>query len=222
MDERGTTLNERITYAEDWLDQARRRIQDGQVARGTLALMLAEAELHRAREAGIAPARPGAESRPWAAWTALGALALAAAVLVMSFVSHHQFMTVSDSGRASLPIVRLSAGTGELLRIVTPLEPAAERTVVQSRVIHVPVRVPVPAQPAVLAVPAAPPVVAPKPVAAEPAVAAPARTIAPPAPVQPTAAAPAPAVAPAVLLTDAEVIDMVLAAERSLRRAGNQ
>jgi hypothetical protein len=219
MDERGTTLNDRIAYAEDWLDQARRRIQDGQMTRGTLALLLAEAELHRAREAGApACARPAA-GRPWAAWTALGAIALAAVVLAVSLVSHHPLVMAPDSDRAALPIVRLSAGTGEMLRLVTALEPVVERTVVQSRVIHV--RVPVPVQPVVPAAPAAPPVVAPKPVAAGPAVAAPARTVAPPAPVQPAAAVPAPTVAPS-LLTDAEVIDMVLAAERSLRKAGNQ
>jgi hypothetical protein len=215
MGERETTLSDRITFAEDWLDQARRRIQDGQTVHGTLALMLAEAELHRAREADIAAgARP--IGRPWAAWTALGALSLAAVVVIVSFAVHHPPVLVFDSEDTVRPIVRLAAGTGEMLRIVTPPEPVVERTVVQSRIIHV--RVPI--APIIRVEPVPRPVAAPRPAVPARPVAVPV-TVVPQAPVQPAAAPPVAAPAPS-LLTDAEVIDMVLAAERSLRQAGKQ
>ncbi|MDR7418820.1 MAG: hypothetical protein QN178_07900 [Armatimonadota bacterium] len=219
MNEQRITLTDRIAYAEDWLDRARRRLNDGEVAEGALALVLAEAELQRAREAnGAGCVTAGAGPRKsWIAWTALGTLGLAAAVAVATVVLLHPSLPGDPSDAA--PVVRLSAATGEMLHLVTPPEPAVERTVVEPRVVHVRVPVPVPvAVPVVTAQPVVPVVKAPAPVRPEPATA---RADAPPVPAPAVAPASTPPVA-TLSLTDAEVIDMVLAAERSLRRTGNQ
>jgi hypothetical protein len=220
MDERGTTLTERISFAEDWLGRARLQIESGRADRGALALLFAEAELHRAREAGLAvpEASSGPRTGRLTAWAAFGALGAAAAVLAFTVAVARPLASV-DAHAPAQDVIRLSAATGDMLRIVTALEPAVERTVIQSRIVHVPVAAPaVPVRrPAALSPtgalqPATPPrVVAP---------AAPAR-VAPAPQVAAVPAPPAPPVTP-VVLSDAEVIEMVLAAERSLRRTGSQ
>lgn len=220
MDERRTTLTDRIRFAEGWLDRARRQIRDGQVAHGTLAMILAEAELHRAREGNLSltgaarmPAAPRA--RTW--WAASGALAAAAAALV-AVVATMPFQAPVTADDGAPPIVTLAGGTGEMFRIITVPGPVVERTVVRSQIIRLaaprPRRAAPPASvstpPAVHVAPAAPPSKRSTP-------------LAPPAP----PAAPAVVAAPVPtatlsLLSDADVIELVLAAERSLRRSANQ
>lgn len=222
MDKHTITLTERIVFAEDWLDRARRQLQQGEVAGGTLAMLLAEAELCRARETGLLAARSEAQARCWLPWAALAALAVGGVVLVLSLVA----ALPPDPAALAQPVaptLRLASGTGDLLRMVTAPQPPTERTIVQSRVIRIPVPVPAHARRAAPPAPVAPP--APSAPAAlpewrsppvvQPVPAPPAVSVAPPVP----AAQPAPA---AAVLSEAEVIDMVLAAERSLRRAGNQ
>jgi hypothetical protein len=214
MTTRDARLTERIGYAENWLGRARQRIEEGEVTHGTLALLLAEAELHRAREVDLPPSA-GPAVRPWAAWAAVGALTLAAAVVVITLMLPHGWAP-PDAGQHLAPaVVRLSAGTGQMLHLVTVPEPPVERTVVQSQIVRV--RVPVPVEirresPPAVAAPAPPaPVHAPPP--ARPVPAAP--VAAPPA-----VSSPVPVPAPAAVLSEAEVIDMVLAAERTLRQTG--
>jgi hypothetical protein len=217
-----TGLTERITFAEDWLDRARQQIEDGDLNRGTLTLILAEAEVHRAREVTMTapvstvPARGRVHVH--AAGMVIGALALAAAVVVAS-AAVLQFKTpVQARDLAPVSIVRLSAGTGEMLSIVVAPEPVVERTVEKRIILRVPVPVAVavrddrPIAPVLSeASPAAPLAVTPR-VAASAVV-----------PVAPASITAAPVVAPApALLNEADVIDLVLAAERSLRRSAKQ
>jgi hypothetical protein len=227
MDKRTITLTERIVFAEDWLDRARRQLQQGEVAGGALAMLLAEAELCRARETGLrvptVPPQTGARS--WRSWAGFAALACGGILLafVLAAVSPPQ---PGGLAQPVAPALRLAPGTGELLRMVTVPEPAIERTIVRSRVIRIPVPPPAPGPRGAT------------PASAASAPATPASAAAPPLPERrspPVAPAPAPQAASAVIpvlatppapaaavLSEAEVIDMVLAAERSLRRAGNQ
>jgi len=71
-----------IRHAERWLSRARSDCGRGEARQAVLRLLLAEAEIRRARESGVAEdgcpsARPGRSS-----WTILGAVAAAGVVLV--------------------------------------------------------------------------------------------------------------------------------------------
>lgn len=210
-----TALEDRIAHAEDWLGRARQQIRDGNLERGALTLLLAEAELHRAREVGFAGAAGSYAEPRRGSWRPLVAVtALAATVLAVGFlVLGQRGVWVEAHGAVPPLLLRLQDGTGEMLRAVTVPEPLVERTVVERTVIRrVPVYRPASASrttraalPATEAVPAAPrmaPAAAP--------------LHAPTAPVQP-----APAQVQS-LLSDADLIELVLAAERSLRRSANQ
>jgi hypothetical protein len=221
MDERSAILTERIAFAESWLDRARCQIRDGQVVRGALTMLLAEAELQCARDSRLARAVAAHRSpgRPWTTWTAIAALALAAATALAISLANVDSGVAGEGLASTTPIVTLSAGSGEMLRLVVVPESVVEPTVVErmvvtSRIVRVPVLVPAAASPE-----------PPREMTGPPSATVPAQV--PPAMVTPVQAPAAPqvvAAAPAapVLLTEAEVIDMVLAAERSLRRKGNQ
>lgn len=219
MDEHRTSLTDRIRFAEGWLDRARRQIRDGQVVHGALTMMLAEAELHRARDVGlplVGVARVSSASRPRASWLAAGVLAAAAAVLVAVSVtvSFQAPVTADDSAP---PIVTLVGGTGEMFRIITVPGPVVERTVVRPQIIRLTAPRPRPAVPPMsVSTPPALHVASAVRPSERPALQAP-----PAPPAAPAVAAPAPA-APLLLLSDADVIELVLAAERSLRRSANQ
>jgi hypothetical protein len=115
-------------------------------------------------------------------------------------------------------VVMLSGGNGSLLELVQtpPAEPKIDerQVAVRVKVIHVPVR-------QIVTVPTAL-TVAPSLVAARPAIKPEAASVAvavPPPPVTSAESAPA-AVQPAPpVVSDANLIDLVLAAERSLRKA---
>ena len=213
-------LSERITNAEDWLARARRQLEQGETARGTLTLLLAEAEVHHAREIGMGAASVRAPlRRVHAAIGMLTVMALAAAI----WASGIQPTTVpqSTADASSTTIVTLSDGHGSLLELVQASTVAAAKIdenqglPVKVRVVRVPVRsimtLPV-LSPAPVLVTSRPPIGAePEPIIA-----------APPVPPSPPADAPASVAAqpgsPPVV-SDANLIDLVLAAERSLRRA---
>jgi hypothetical protein len=217
MEDRTTALNERISFAEDWLGRAKRQIADGNLEHGTLTLILAEAELHRAREVGLRPALRLSRARP----RALSAVAVGVVAAAVALTAGWQASRVpprTDAGAAPVPIVTLPGAVGDMLRMVNTPEAPVERTVVKSLIVRVPVttvvhrvvhkveRVPVPS----VAPPGAPHV----------ALQTPAPVTAPvPAPPSPAAA---PAAQPPALLSDADVIDLVLAAERSLRQPAKQ
>jgi hypothetical protein len=218
MDNDQARLSDRITNAEDWLARARRQLERGETARGTLTLLLAEAEVHRARELGMEtePARP---ALPWplAAVGVLTVAALAAAIWVAGVRPAESPHLSADTMPQT--IVMLSGGNGSLLELVQTRHAAEpeidERQIpVRVKVIHVPVR-------QIVTVPAAltvdpvlvvsRPVVKPEPASVAVAAPAPPVTSAEPAP---AAVQPAPPV-----VSDANLIDLVLAAERSLRKA---
>jgi hypothetical protein len=115
---------------------------------------------------------------------------------------------------SSVPVVVLDGETGSMLRLVQSPQDPVERTVIKPVIF----RIAAPSAPVVALVPAPPsapaaaltPAPRPQaPTAVTPAVAPAATTPVPPAP----AAAPAP-----MLLSEADLIELVLAAERSLRR----
>lgn len=209
-----TALADRITHAEDWLGRARQQIQDGHPERGALTLLLAEAELHRAREVGFAgTAGPCAGPRQESWRPLVAVVAAAVAALAVGFLVFSRPGVWAEAHGAVPPLLRLQDGAGEMLRAVTAPEPLVERTVVERTVIQrVPVYRPVSASlptraalPATEAVPAAP------------------RMMPAAAPVHPPAAPAQPVPAQVQsLLSDADVIELVLAAERSLRRSANQ
>jgi len=224
MDNDQARLSERITNAEDWLARARRQLERGETARGALTLLLAEAEVHRARELGVEN-EPDLEAPPRAhtarAHVAIGMLTVVALVAAI-WASGVQPAVSPQPSADTMPstIVMLSGGNGSLLELVqTPAAAEAKtdesRTPVRVRVVHVPVR-------QIVTVPSAF-TVAPVLAASRPAVKPEPAPVAITAPVPPVAPVdtPAPAaVQPAApVVSDANLIDLVLAAERSLRKA---
>jgi hypothetical protein len=211
MDEQTPDLARQIGFAEAWLARARRQVGDGHHARGALTLLLAEAEVQRARERVLATAVEGRPQRSRAS----GAGVIAAAIgicLGAAFLGWWATRQVDPvaSALTPAPIVVLDAATGTMLGMVRPPEAPVERTVIKAVVLRIP------APPALVAPPAASPV----PVQA----AVPAQALQPPAPPSPpvVVAAAEPVPAPPVLLSEADLIELVLAAERSLRRSGGQ
>jgi hypothetical protein len=221
MDDQGKALTRRITLAEDWLARARRQVEEGERARGVLTLLLAEAEVHRAREAGMEaralPPRPAPSLRAPVAGVLAAATIVAAVALWRPFVPASP--SSAEAGEVSpYRIVTLAAGTGTLLGLVQVQAAPEERVVIVS--------VPPPGDRTRSASPS--PVASPQSRRAAPASlpgtakhVAPGRT-------EPSLVAPATSVAspgavetPA-LLSEADLIDLVLAAERSLRRSSNQ
>jgi hypothetical protein len=215
-------LSERITNAEDWLARARRQLEQGETARGTLTLLLAEAEVHHAREIGMGAAPVRAPlPRVHAAIGMLTVVALAAAIWASGIQPATAPQSTADA--SSTTIVRLSDGHGSLLELVQASAVADAKIdenqglPVKVRVVRVPVRSimtpPILSAAPVLAISRPPVRLEPEPV---PVIAA--------APVPPSPPADAPASAAAKpgsppVVSDANLIDLVLAAERSLRRA---
>jgi hypothetical protein len=234
MDDRRAAQAVRIGYAADWLARARQRVEQGDPARGLLALLLAQAEVRRATEVGLADLMPRRHPTEHATdgglllVASVGAvLAAGAAVLLGGLVA-----TARPRADAPLPALRLPQAGQTTLQIVeaSPADRVVERTVVRV------VRVPAPAPPArreaaAVAAPT-PPVgregqdarVTPPPAPA--ALPVPAGLPGAPAAAAPAAApAPAPATVapvPPPLVSQADLIDLVLAAERSLRRGLDQ
>ncbi len=208
MDEHTPNLRQQITYAEDWLARARRQVDQGEHARGAFTLLLAEAEVQHARERAMASAVSAPVSRrrrSGATLAAAVALVLAGAGLGMLWRTPHGPRVDAASDHA---IVVLDTQSGSMLHMVQTAPVPVERTLVKPVVL----RIPAPLAAAVEEV---------RPSAR--ALAVPARVI--PAATPVVAPAPAPPTvtpAPPVLLSEADLIDMVLAAERSLRRTGGQ
>ena len=81
------SLAERIRHAEAWLRRARVDCRRGDTDRALLRLLLAEAEIRRARESGgSAVAAGGPIRRAPGGWAILGAAAVAALLLIVRFV----------------------------------------------------------------------------------------------------------------------------------------
>lgn len=200
----------RIGFAERWLDRAKRQYQDGDVPRGLLTLVLASAEMTHA----IRLAHPAISTRRrWAVPVAVAAAATA--IVILAFAGWPLGMPAPASSAPAPIVVTLSNRIGTLLELVeAPPDPAALAPVPQHAFPQVTRR------PAAgverfargterLAVSASAPV---EPVSVRA--------------VQKQAPSPAPAAGPVIppagtiadySLSDEELIDLVLAAERTLR-----
>lgn len=211
QDRAGEQIVERIGFAERWLDRARAQIGGGNMARGALTLVLADAEVRHALEVAGLRSR----HRPRRAATAAVAVALllvaAGAVLVLALRGGDPAVFSADSAP---PVVTLGPRTGSLLTLIQAPRPAVPVPAVRSAPARVLRAAPAPTPAPQLSVR---PRVRPAPVTVAPAPAAPlapaatpeAVTVVPPA-VQP----------PSLTLTAGELIDLVLAAERALRGDG--
>lgn len=208
----GEQIVARIGFAERWLERARGQVVAGNLTRGILTLVLANAEVHHALEvAGAQPSRPRM-SRP---------------VLVRAVVTIAVLVTVSavwlaadpNSDAATVdqapPIVSLSPGVGMLLNLLSPVSPeppivAISPTHTPAAVREVPVPLPLPSH--------RPPAIQPMSVSNKAPIQAPTQmSTAQPTPVTPPAP-PTQAIQPSVpQLTAGDLIDLVLAAERALR-----
>ncbi len=189
-----------IGFAERWLARAKQEVTDGRLARGLLTLLLAEAEVHHARERTF-PAREAALPRSPVAMTVLGAAVLLALLLGgRSLLTPRAEVT---TGPGPAPAAVRFRQPGSMLALVpvvlTPEETAAGEAVAAPapRVVTAP-RLVAPPPPQRVRRPPTRPAVRPAP------------SPRPAAPVAGTAAPPA-------LVSDAELIDLVIAAERSLR-----
>jgi hypothetical protein len=212
----------RISFAEGWLQRAREECLDGDVGRGLVTLVMADAEVRRLLQLAAPPApRARASLRP-AVVIAAGLLIAALAALQLGALALRA--PVESAGLA--PGLTLRPGTGallELLEVQQPEKVAAPQIPVRSAAPPAaPVRVRVPvAQPAAVSrAPSAPlvpvqvPAVQPLPLpvlAATPAAAA-----TPATPPAPAASQAAPAESTVSL---ADLLDLVVVADRTLRRS---
>lgn len=225
QDSAGAQIVERIGFAERWLDRARTQIGGGNVARGALTLVLADAEVRHALEvAGLRSARP----RRGAAAAVAAALLLIAAGAALVFLPRGTAPLAGEraafSAAPERPVVTLGVHTGMLLRIVGAPHPEAAPPAARSApgrpLRAAPAPTPVPRLSARPEPRPAPVTVAPRPgpspvpVTAAPLPAAPQ---APEAAAQPVTVVPPTVQAAPLTLTAGELIDLVLAAERTLR-----
>jgi hypothetical protein len=221
-------LTERIAFAEDWLDRAKRQLADGNVAHGSLHVLLAEAELQRAREVTTSAASPDAMSSRAPSRPAISARVTAGVIAVVSVAAALWWQVpvardTAEPADTSWPVVVFSGRTGDMLRLAgasnAPSEPmiverTVERTILKPMIVRVPVAPRV--QPAAVAIRPSEARVVPAPRAAQ----APAPVVPAPQPAHTSTTQSTTAEAPpaAPVLSDADVIDLVLAAERSLRQ----
>lgn len=214
----------RIAFTERWLARARSQVVSGNLPRGILTLVLAGAEVRHALEvAGAGPAPPRRRLALLVP-AALGLVVLAALAAVT--VARHPGDETALAGGPAPRIVTFSARTGELLNLIplpvssaalTPAsQPPAATTAPVRKAVRSRSRAPAPAvaalqpAPAVRATgPGQPGAGSATPLAPTPAAAAPS-----PAP-QRSAAQAGPA--SGANLTLGDLIDLVLAAERTLR-----
>jgi hypothetical protein len=216
-----TQVLTRIGFAEGWLHRAKAQCADGDVPGGLLTLSLADAEVRFALEAGGWPQARGIvrsqPSRRWIPW-----LLLAAAAAVASAWTFRPAAVPADAGIVDgPPVVRFSSTIGAVLSAVSvPSAPPASvqvsRPDVHPRVQRAVTR------------PAPRPAAAPRPrVEAAPAVRAATTAVrtttagtpsvlTTPAP----AAAPPPSPVTPFVLSEVDLIDMVLAANQALRGTG--
>ncbi|HEV8339099.1 MAG TPA: hypothetical protein VGR25_05510 [bacterium] len=184
-------LSHHIGFAERWLTRAKGEVARGDLGRGQLTLLLAEAEIHHARAAEGAPATA---PRPHPVTMIVGTTLLAAALL-SGLAAALPRSTVTSVLPSSPPMIRFKQPVGSTLALIPMV--AAPQTPTQ-----------------MLSAPARGPALAGAPRAAPRR--SPVRTAVPSRPVS-IPAPPLPAAAPLVLVSDGDLIDLVLAAERSLR-----
>ncbi len=184
-------LAHHIGFAERWLQRARQEIARGDLGRSLLTLLLAEAEVHHARSEGAAA--EASAPRPSAVVTILGATALAAALLA-ALAAALPPGDVAAVLPSSAPVIRFKQPVGSTLALI----PMVVAPAAPPQAISAPAQVP-----AVTGAPRLPARRGPiRPASATRRTAATTTSV--------------PAVVP-VLISDGDLIDLVLAAERSLR-----
>ncbi len=206
-DPRGRQVMARIGFAERWLHRAKRHCGDGDVTRGLLTLVLAKAEMHYALETGGMSLKAGSRQRMTPAL--LGVVALSVAVVVAASWLEPP-APPAHSAAATVPIVRLVTPVGTWLDFVqAPVLSTSPLPALVSGAQAVGPR---------LVVRHGSSALRPSPDQAAPGQAlvdADAASV----PVTATAVVgPAPS-APPVLLSAVDLIDLTLAADRTLRRA---
>ena len=211
----------RIGFAERWLQRAREECLDGDVARGLLTLVLADAEVRRVLQLAVAPG-PRSRSRLLPVLAMGAGLVIAAAMALHLGVLALGAAPVESAGLA--PGLLLRQGTGALLEPLEATGPQEPARIVGVAAKPVPVQLapakrspvrrsvgsssPAPTQQTGIPVVAVtPPVPSPAPVANPPS------TV--PAPVLAVAPAPVPTAA----LSGVDLLDLVIVADRTLRRS---
>lgn len=202
----------RIGFAERWLQRAKRQCQDGDVTRGALTLVLASAEMSHALKTVGSNA---VVSRRW--WVAPLAAAMAVAAAAAVVVSRLPVAPAPVLSAHAPVVVTLPAHFGTWLELVgVPAPLPAASVVVHAPAIPQTVRGtavrPTATQPRVQAAPAATPPI--------PSQAVVTTTVALPTPT-PVAVSPVPAtqLGAEPALSEGDLIDLVIAAERTLRSA---
>ena len=206
----GKQVVARIGFAERWLERARGQVVAGNLTRGILTLVLADAEVHHAlEEAGARPPRPRIMRS-----TVARAVAAIAALIALSAVwpagdPSSDAATVDHAP----PIVFLSPRVGTLLDLLSPVSPASPIVAVPRTNSPAAVREVLAPSPSLR-----PPAIQPAPVSRKAPAQSPGQmSTAQPTPVMP----PVPTIhafQPAVpQLSAGDLIDLVLAAERVLR-----
>ncbi|MBI2246791.1 MAG: hypothetical protein HYU65_02465 [Armatimonadetes bacterium] len=111
----------RIGFAERWLDRAKRQYQDGDVPRGLLTLVLASAEMTHA----IRLAHPAISTRR--RWVVpVAAAAAATAIVLLALAGRPLWMPAPASSAPAPIVVTLSNRVGTLLELVeAPPDPSA-------------------------------------------------------------------------------------------------
>lgn len=191
----------RIGFAERWLHRAKRHYGDGDATRGLLSVVLADAEMRYALESGGMKFK----ASPRRLW--IPALLLAGTLAVLAAVTTDWLLPppAASGAAAAPPIFRLTSPVGMWLNLVqtastvtiAPRSPVRRDAVRQFAVRASTLRS------------------APSPaVRAAPSVSS---SVAPIA--SPSQPAPVVAVPPAAVLSTADLIDLAISADRTLRRA---
>ncbi len=109
----------RIGFAQRWLDRAKRQCTEGNLTRSGLTLVLADAEVHHALEAAGGPARTQTRMTP-------AALMLLSAALVSVLLLASRWPGESGVVSSSAPpLIKLSSSSGTLLEAMGALTAAS-------------------------------------------------------------------------------------------------
>ena len=216
----------RINFAERWLQRAREECLDGDVGRGLLTLVLADAEVRRLLQLAVPPA-PRPRWRRLSVVAGIAGLVIAAAVALQFGVPALRAASVDPAALA--PSLSLRADTGALLlplevdrsEEAMPIVRTAPSTVSPQRVRTAPV----PARPVLGSVaqrPAAPATItvsAPQPAVSRVIPSSPAPETSTPAPAPAAGPTVTPAPAANATLSVADLLDLVIVADRTLRKS---
>jgi len=217
----GQELVSRIGYAEQWLRRAKGQVAGGQLKRGVLTLVLADAEVRHAMEMAGLPPRPA--RRRWGMLPLVGGVLAAALLLGLARIGVAPAPVAVETGP---PVLRLAL-SGDLLR---PIDvPVTAAPAVGTAPVPAPAKAALrPAVRTAVLRPAVPAASAPAPAAPVPTSEASSAPPVPPLLTAPPGDAAAPSTAPAtataattppsgVVISPDDLIDLVLAAERALR-----